>query len=315
MNNYVFISIDNFLLEKEMNSFIEEKNIDPFNVIKYDFAEANPLEILSDLQTISFLGEKKLIVITNPIFLKSTYKNEDIIDKFTNYFTQKEVENYLLILSDFEPDYTLQINSILKVNAEINKIGLITGEKLKEWIDIELKKDNYVIDSYAKDELIERTQGDILTISNELKKLMLYEDKGMISLETVKTLVPRNLDDNIFNLLSAFLVHDKRKVLSIYNDFMTLNQDEIWIMNAFSNKLEEILYTKTLMRQGLGKDEIASYFRCKPGRAYYMMENAKNMNDKALMELINSITKLDADIKTGKIDKKLGLQLFILGAI
>jgi DNA polymerase-3 subunit delta len=64
----------------------------------------------------------------------------------------------------------------------------------------------------------------------------------------------------------------------------------------------------------MSKDDIATYFKVKPGRAYYMIEAAKKINDNTIKNLIERITKLDFDIKSGKIDKKLGLQLFILGA-
>ena len=80
------------------------------------------------------------------------------------------------------------------------------------------------------------------------------------------------------------------------------------------NKLEEIMLTKVLIRQGLTKDQIANYFKVKPGRAYYMMEAARKISDSNIKSLIERISELDCNIKTGKIDKKLGLQLFILGA-
>ena len=62
------------------------------------------------------------------------------------------------------------------------------------------------------------------------------------------------------------------------------------------------------------KDEIAEYFKVKPGRAYYMIQAAKKISDNSLTNILERISELDFNIKSGKIDKKLGLQLFILGA-
>ena len=86
------------------------------------------------------------------------------------------------------------------------------------------------------------------------------------------------------------------------------------IISAISNKLEEILYTKILINRRMSKDEIASYFKVKSGRAYYMMEAARKIKEENLKSLIKRVSDLDYNIKSGKIDKKLGLQLFILGA-
>ena len=41
-----------------------------------------------------------------------------------------------------------------------------------------------------------------------------------------------------------------------------------------------------------------------------MMEAARKISDKTIKELIERITSLDFDIKSGKIDKKLGLAKF-----
>jgi DNA polymerase-3 subunit delta len=68
------------------------------------------------------------------------------------------------------------------------------------------------------------------------------------------------------------------------------------------------------MNKNAGKDEIATYFKVKPGRAYYMMEAARKIKEDNLKLLIKRVSDLDCNIKSGKIDKKLGLQLFILGA-
>ena len=68
-----------------------------------------------------------------------------------------------------------------------------------------------------------------------------------------------------------------------------------------------------MMEQGKKKDEIASFFAVKPGKAYYMMENARSFRMDKLKEIILKINKLDFRIKNGYIDKKNGLEQFILG--
>ena len=313
MSIYVIVSSDEFLLEEEKKELIKSKNIDSFNISTYNFNDSNPLEILSEMTTISLLGEERMVVITNPEFLKPTYKNTDVVKKIIDYFKNPNDDTILLILSDFSLSENLEITQVLKAAGDIKVKEAITGDNLTSWIKNLVEFNGYKIDDFAISELIERTNGDTMTINSELKKLMLYQDDKNISVKTVKLLVSKSLEDNIYNFISAFLARDTKKLLSIYDDFMTLNEDEMRIIASISSKLEEILYTKVLMKQGLSKDQIAGYFKVKPGRAYYMMEAARKMNDHSLNDLINRITELDFKIKTGAIDKKLGLQLFILG--
>ena len=313
-NIYVIIGNDTYLVEQEKENLIKSKNLDPFNISSYNFKDSEPLEILNEMTTVSLLGEERMVIISEPEFLKSTYKNNNIVEKFINYFENENPDTILLILSNSDLDYRIKINSVLKSKAQIKKITGIEGDDLATWITNKLKVEGYKIDSTAVLELIERTDSDIMQINNELEKLMLYQEDKNISYNTVRLLVSRNLEDNIFNLLNAFVANDKKTLFALYEDFMALNEDEMRIISAITNKIEEILYTKVLLSQRLGKDEIATYFKVKPGRAYYMMQAAKKISESSLMSLIERITDLDYKIKSGKIDKKLGLQLFILGA-
>lgn len=311
---YVLISNDSFLLEEEKNNLIKSMNVDPFNISSYSFSDTNPLEILSELTTVSLLGEEKVVIVSSPELLKSSYKNTDVLEKYISYFENPSEDITLIILSDFELDEKIQINKVLISKAKIKKIESITGDTLDTWVKNKVKANGYMIDDLAVGELIDRCGGDTSLINNELEKLMIYQDDKKISRESVMLLVSKTLEDNIYNLINAFFANDNRKLLSIYDDLMTLGEDEMLIISSISKKLEEIVYTKVLLKQGLNKDQIAGYFKVKPGRAYYMIEAARKVNDKSLNNLITRITDLDFAIKSGSIDKKLGLHLFILGA-
>lgn len=313
-NIYLLICGDAYLLNEEKEKLIKEKNVDPFNISSYNFPDSEPLEILNEMMTVSLLGEERIVIINDAEFLKSNYKNNAVVERFIDYFNNENEDTILIITSDTDLDYRLKINTVLKGKASIKKIAGIEGEDLSGWIKSRLSMDGYKIDSSALMELIERTEGDMMLINNELEKLKLYHTDKNITYNSVKLLVSRNLDDNIFNLLNAFVANDKKTLFQIYQDFMTLNEDEMRIISAISNKLEEILYTKILVNRRTSKDDIAAYFKVKPGRAYYMIEAAKKISDSNLKSLIDRITELDLNIKSGKIDKKLGLQLFILGA-
>jgi DNA polymerase-3 subunit delta len=313
-NIYVLIGNDTYMIEEEKKKLISSYGIDDFNISSYDFLTSEPLEIINEMMTISLFGEKRLVVINDADFLKSTYKKEHIVEKFIEYFNNENPDTVLLLVTNNDLDYRGKIGSILKSKAQIIKVSALEGNDLNTWINNKISSCGYKIDPTATQELISRCEGDLLQISNELEKLMLYHDDKDITYNSVKLLVSRNLEDNIFNLLNAFVANDKKTLFSIYEDFMTLNEDEMRIISAISNKLEEILLTKVLIKRRCSKEDIATYFKVKPGRAYYMMEAAKKISESTIESLVNRITELDYNIKSGKIDKKLGLQLFILGA-
>ena len=57
-----------------------------------------------------------------------------------------------------------------------------------------------------------------------------------------------------------------------------------------------------------------STFRVTKGRAYYMMKNAREMKYSTLKLWLKRCTKLDYEIKLGKVDQDAGVELLILKA-
>ena len=85
-------------------------------------------------------------------------------------------------------------------------------------------------------------------------------------------------------------------------------------MNNIVGKIRELMHTKLLIERGYGQEEIQNHFNIKSGRAYYLMKNANDISYKILEDYIKKLAQLDHQIKSGKIDKKIGLELFLLGA-
>ena len=70
----------------ESSSFASLKLYSFLNISSYNFLDSEPLDILNEITTVSLLGEQRMVIITEPEFLKQTYKHNHIVDKFTNYF-------------------------------------------------------------------------------------------------------------------------------------------------------------------------------------------------------------------------------------
>ena len=58
---------------------------------------------------------------------------------------------------------------------------------------------------------------------------------------------------------------------------------------------------------------IAKLFGFSSGRAYYLVRDAKSIELSKLERYLEQLADLDYDSKSGKIDPRLGFELFILG--
>jgi len=84
------------------------------------------------------------------------------------------------------------------------------------------------------------------------------------------------------------------------------------MIGVLMNKFQEILLTKELLREKKTFEDVMKYFAASKGRVYYMMKNAKEIDDNSLFQTIVRLEKLDYEIKSGLVDKNLGFEVFML---
>jgi DNA polymerase-3 subunit delta len=310
---YLFHSTNDFLLNHKIEEKIKEFNVDPFNIIKYDLLENSSDDILEDLQTVSFFAEKKVIVIRNIDELEK--EDEFVIKNWVTYFEKPNPDVILIIaMQELLPETSLLGGALFKY-AFIEKVKDMEKKDYPDFIKNMFKKYQYQITDDAVEALLERTNLDFNLINQEAEKLMLFAyDTKEINEKAVILLVSRNLEENIFELTNALLSKNQTKTIEIFYDLVARNEDPLRILTNIVGKVRELMHTKLLLDKGYRQDQIAEHFHIKSGRAYYLVKNAQGVNFQQLENHIKKLSKLDYEIKSGKIDKKLGLELYLLGA-
>lgn len=313
MNVYAFSSLDVVRLQQRCDEVLLQLNANPDNVIRFNASDIDINDILEELRTQSLFADTKYIIVTHPIFLLDDYKDDFKIKDFISYFNNPNPDVYLFLLIDFKVSNSNEIIRALKNCCDIESVLALSDLDPVEYVREEFASSNAKINTEAIEMLISMTDGDSVLLSSEIDKLILYSEGNEITVNMIKDIVPKHLEDNIYDLINLYLEKRTKQVLEVYYDLRLANEDEIRIMNAFINKVEEIYYTKVLLKKGLKQEDIANYCKVKKGKAFYMIKNAKNISDKALVKLIHRLGKLDLDIKSGKLDKRSALELFLLG--
>ncbi len=321
MNNncFLFYGGDSYQIKKESQKIINEFAIDGDAVEMYDFEEEGLSNAITSALTTPFLVDKKCVIIRNASFLtegKTAASNEEI-ESLINYCDLDNPTSIFIIQAPYEKlDFRKKIVRYLDkniVNQEFKSKD--KNEAVFDFVKDELRKNKLGIDSLALTQFINRVGYDKAMIANELDKLINFAyGKEMITTEMVFEVTTRNIDDNIFELVNAVLDSDKKTMLEIYNDLMEIKTDPLWMLNAIANKFQEILYTKELIKQNYKYNDVMKYFKATKGRTYFIMKNAKDVDDDKLMNYLTELEDLDYKIKSGQITKELALELFLLKA-
>ena len=315
---YLFHGPDTFIIKSKTNQAINKYDVDEFNITVYDAEETNVKNAINDAQTIPFMSPKKIIVIKNCYFLTNEKIKKEIkhdLDALSRYINNPVEETVLILNAPYAKlDERKAITKVVKNKANVIKCDPMKQVDLASWVRRQLGKNNIKIERPALEEFLKRVEHNTEVAVTEMKKLIMYaDDMNYIDLETIKRVITKNVEDNVYEITNNILENKQSKALEIYNDLVQHSEDPLRILGILVNKYREILHVKLLLKDNKDQAEIAKYYRCSSGRAYYMIKNAKSVNMSTVKKHLRKLEEIDYKIKTGQIDKKIGLELFILG--
>ena len=271
--------------------------------------------MLSDAITVPFLEELKIIILKNPKFLtKSATSTKDEIKAMLKYL-KNPCDSTLLII-DATNTVINQSNEIYKMLKNVARIIDYPDPEeieLKGWIVRSFDANGIDIKDDALTLLLEYIGDDQARLSQEIDKLSSYVGKGgTIRKEDIKLLVPKNINNEIYLLIKAIINHDLALTNQIYDNLITHTKDSLTIFSLISNKFKELLSTYRLLKYGYSQSDIAKFYNVSTGKAYYIVQEARAFKLSDLEFYIDKLAELDYQIKSGKLDKTIGLELLLL---
>lgn len=312
---YLFTGTSEIFIKNRMNRIIQSFNKYEYTIIKYDMETTSLSTVLSDAITVPFLEELKIIILKNPKFLtKSATSTKDEIKAMLKYL-KNPCDSTLLII-DATNTVINQSNKIYKMLKNVARIIDYPDPEeieLKGWIVRSFDANGIDIKDDALTLLLEYIGDDQARLSQEIDKLSSYVGKGgTIRKEDIKLLVPKNINNEIYLLIKAIINHDLALTNQIYDNLITHTKDSLTIFSLISNKFKELLSTYRLLKYGYSQSDIAKFYNVSTGKAYYIVQEARAFKLSDLEFYIDKLAELDYQIKSGKLDKTIGLELLLL---
>lgn len=305
-----------FLINDEVNKIIDENKIEGLNISRYNFDNQIIDTLINDCETYSLFDDKKIIIVDNADIFKA--KNKEVTE--TN-FNSKKLESYLLKPN---PDTILifilnneKIDQRKKVVNYIKKRGKIIefNQSLNNNSDVLKLFDGYEIDNKTINYLIDKVGNEFGLIYQECQKLKMYKfDSKTISIEDIDNCATENIDLNFFNFIENIISKNTEVALKQYYEMLKRKEHPQKIIVALSRQIRTMFQTRVLRRKGYSPNNIAEILGENP---YYISEclrKSYNFEEEYLYLKLEELADLDIDIKTGKVDSELGLELFIINA-
>lgn len=305
---YFLFGPDTYRSKQKLREIVEEykkSHKSGLNLIRINFNEkdlpagkAGFSDFKQVLETVSMFGEKKLIILED-FFAQPVGFREELCDYLERKKIAEDKDRIIVFWAEkIEPKDKLC--NFLRKKAEVQKFELLQPYKLKEWIKKYVREQGGSIENQASEKLVDYVGNDLWRMSNELDKLITFDKK--IKVEDVEKLVKPKIDINIFHIIDALGQRNKKQALKLVHNYFAKGENQGYLFDRFIYQFRNLIKVKT----GGGKNLHPFVFR----KSQFQ---AKNFPLEDLKKIYRKLLEIDLGIKTGKIDIRTALELFVTG--
>lgn len=316
---YLLYGTEAFLINETkqllVDNVLEEEEKD-FNFSVYDLEETSIEEALEDAETFPFMGEKRLVILQNPLFLtseKSKGKIDHQLSKLESYLKQPAPYSILVFSAPYEKlDERKKITKELKRNATVVEAKKLTEQETKAWVRERAVTHGSGIENDAIELLLALAGTNLFMLTSEIDKLALYAGENqLIRKEMVDHLTARSLEQTIFSLVDKVVHKNVEAALRIYYDLLKQNEEPIKILAVLTGQFRLIYQVKELARKGYGQQQIAGTLKIHPYRVKLAAGQAGAFSDEELSRIIMLLADADYQMKTGGMKKEMLIEMIL----
>jgi DNA polymerase-3 subunit delta len=328
MSVYLLWGEDDFRLEKALISLRSKVLGDEISPLNHRILKNPEMNILiENIQTTGMMFGNLLIEIhSKNIFVRSKEKDEELEEKKSkSEFLDKIIDTleYLppcvsvVFICELPKNSKKKVDGASKIVKAIKKIGEIQEfqafknwetQKFTEWIIQNAKEKNLSLKSDVAQELLISVGEDLRQLDNEINKLELLAFPEKII--TKKMVADLGLScDNIFNFADLLICDDKQKT---YEELDKLLQKEepLRILGFLQSTIRQWLnikvYSKTMTPFEISKKINKHEYIVK-----LTIQKLAKISANDLIALQKRVTETEFKIKSGKLEKKLALELLV----
>lgn len=279
------------------------------DTMNYSYFEGDKLsvrDIIDIGNTLPFFSERRLIIIENSGFVRSS--NEELADFI------KHIPDYLIIVM-----VEAEIDKRNKVYKAANDVGYVSEMKpqttatLEKWVAGLLKAEDKVIEKAAVERLLEKTGASMEIIKGEIDKLVTYcMDRGAITVADVEVICTTQTTSHIFDMIAAIANKKQQQALNLYYDLLTLKEPPMRILYMLVRQFNGIMQVQEEMSFGKGNSDIAKSMGVAPFIVGKYMTQAKHFSKDKLKEALADCADIEERVKNGRINDKMGVELMII---
>ena len=268
--------------------------LEEFNLIKFDDDNFKADVVIDTLDTLPFVGEKKIVLLKN-----LTKIPEDFKKKFNAYLKSPQLSICLVIF-----DFYNNFNFIISEKVSAKRLDETT---LGRMVEQELENAGKTIQKEAVSLLLAYCCDYYSLIANELEKLKNI-DGDVVVVKDIENMVTKETEFSVFELSEALSKRDANRAVEL----LSLMEKDTKTFSLILNHFRRMFFVAISKESDLELSKLLSVKEYAVTKARALSKNFSKIQLKNIYELLSDV---DFYIKNGQMQIENALYYLIFGIL
>lgn len=332
---YVLAGDELFLLDRCRAAILKAfvpADLKEFCLSDLDLAETSIFEVLDRAQTPSLMAPFQVVFVRNVRQLYTRGAKKDEFAAIDRYFRSPNPQALVIFIADFlripadarrmemdDRNRFERIGETLGEHCGIVELARVNEEDAMRWAAAAAQEAGTRLDPDAARELVDALGGDMMLISSELEKLLLYtHGRGRIALGDVETMVLAAKQRSLYELTDAISARDRVRALALLHGLLNSSDagedaaiGHLYMLARTFRQMLVILEKNVRDSRAIWQ-ALWQGFRMPPFAADDLIRQARRYKSRRdLARAIRLVARADRELRSSPPDKRLVLERLV----
>ena len=291
------------------------------NYSYFDMKEASYAEVELDLVSLPFFADEKIVILDHLLDLTTAKKRnltDEDLKQFENYLENPSELTRLVIFAEGKLDSKRRLVKLLKRDAQIIEATTPKEQDLKRYFSGQAQELSLQFVGDSLDQLLLKSGYDFGELQKNLALLQAYKEDGQITLQDIEEVVPKSLQDNIFDLTQMILKRQIDQARNLVKDLRLQGEDEIKLIAILLGQFRMFSQVKIFSEEGQSESQIVASLselsgrKVNPYQVKFALRDSRRLSLSFLKQAMTTFIETDYAIKSGTYEKDYLFDLALL---
>ena len=282
------------------------------NYSYFDMKEASYDEVELDLVSLPFFADEKIVILDHLLDVTTAKKRnltDEDLKQFENYLENPSESTRLVIFAEGKLDSKRRLVKLLKRDAQIIEATTPKEQEVKRYFASQAQELGLQFEGDSLDQLLLKSGYDFGELQKNIALLQAYKEDGQITLEDIEEVVPKSLQDNIFDLTQMILKRQIDQARNLVKDLRLQGEDEIKLIAILLGQFRMFSQVKIFSEEGQSESQIVASLsdlsgrKVNPYQVKFALRDSRKLSLSFLKQAMMTFIETDYVIKSGTYDK------------